>query len=231
MLYGIDLDNYNTLDDWGLYIVNREETPPEPKIYTVDIPGGNGVLDLTESLGDISYSNRQFTCLLRGKGHETSWSAKYKDIMEAIHGRRMKIIFLDDAGYYFRGRVAVTSWLCTQDRAEMTLEMDCDPYKYEVNAYGANWLWDPFDFLYSVIYDNNITISGTKNVSLEVLKMPVTPTFRASSAMTITYKGNTYALAANVDTKFYDIVLTEGTNTLTVKGNGTIQITFTNGVL
>ena len=33
--------------------------PPKPKTYTVDIPGGNGVIDLTEALtGDVSYSNR-----------------------------------------------------------------------------------------------------------------------------------------------------------------------------
>ena len=33
--------------------------PPEPKTYTIDIPGGDGVIDLTESLsGDVVYNNR-----------------------------------------------------------------------------------------------------------------------------------------------------------------------------
>ena len=231
MLQGIDLDNYNTFDNWGLYLISRKETPPQPKIYTVEIPGGDGLIDLTEALGSVAYGNRSFECILRGKGHEAAWSQKYADILAAIHGRRMQIVFPDDAGYYFDGRVTVTDWVNTGEREEMTLQMECAPYKYEINAYGANWLWDPFDFLYGIIYDNNITISGTTVVALEVLKMPVTPTFRASSAMSLQYRGNTYGLAANTDTKFYDIVLTEGINNLTFVGNGTVQITYTNGVL
>ncbi len=34
--------------------------PPEPKTYTVDIPGGNGIIDLTEALtNDVVYNNPQ----------------------------------------------------------------------------------------------------------------------------------------------------------------------------
>ena len=35
-------------------------TPPSPKTYIIDIPGGHGKLDLTESLfGDVPYDNRK----------------------------------------------------------------------------------------------------------------------------------------------------------------------------
>ena len=37
-------------------------SPPEPKTTTVEIPGRDGVLDLTESLiGDVTYNNRSMT--------------------------------------------------------------------------------------------------------------------------------------------------------------------------
>ena len=227
----LTLDNYDIFEKWGFFIVTKEIGTPEPKIYTVDIPGGDGVLDLTESLGSISYGMRPITVKLRAIGEQNKWTSVFSEIQEALHGRRMQITFSDDAGYYYVGRVKVKGFHYDFDVCEIQLDMECSPYKYEVNAYGANWLWDPFDFLYGVIYDNNITISGTTVVPLEVLKMPVTPTFRASTAMSLQYRGNTYGLAANTDMKFYDIVLTEGINNLTFVGNGTVQITYTNGIL
>ena len=43
--------------DWGLWMVDFKDEAPEPKYYTVDIPGGNSVIDLTEALnGDVVYS-------------------------------------------------------------------------------------------------------------------------------------------------------------------------------
>jgi len=233
-LYGVQFDNIHTLNDWGMYIVNRQENkPPVPKTYKIDIPGGNGSLDLTEALlGDLVYENREITCEVYVVGKDVQdWAPFYSEVLAALHGRKMKIVFDDDPSYYYIGRVAVEKWKSGRRHAELTITCDCDPFKYEINAYGSDWLWDPFDFMYGVIYDNNITVSGTTTVSLNILKMPVTPTFRASARMTLQYRGNTYGLAANVDTKFYDIVLTEGTNNLTFVGNGTVQITYTNGVL
>lgn len=231
---GIQLDNYNTLTEWGLYVVTRTDSGPQPKLYTVDVPGGNGAIDVTEAvLGSIAYSNRQIECFLRGTGPEEAWANKYSEILASIQGRKMQITFPDDIGYYYVGRVSVTDWTHNGERASLTLAMDCEPFKYEINAYGANWLWDPFDFLYGVIYDDTKTISGTTTVTVETLKMPVTPSFRATKAMTLTCEGNVYTIPADTDITFYELVLTEGSHALTFKcsGTGTVKIMFTNGVL
>ena len=235
-LYGVSFENYHTLKDWGLYIVNRQEnSPPEPKIYKVDIPGGNGSIDVTEAvLGSVAYSDRQITCEFYTLERDVlQWANLYSEIMAAIHGKKMKIIFDDDPGYYYVGRVSVQEWKSERQHAVLTVVCDCEPYKYEVNAYGANWLWDPFDFETGVIYDDTKTITGTTTVTVETLKMPVTPSFRANKAMTLTCEGNVYTIPADTDITFYELVLTEGSHNLTFKcsGTGTVKIMFTNGVL
>lgn len=235
-LYGIQFDNYHTLNDWGLYIVNRQENkPPAPKVYTVDIPGGNGVIDVTEAiLGTVAYSNREITCELYVVDQGIlDWATLYSTIMAAIHGRKMKITFDDDPGYYYKGRVSVEEWKSGRQHSVLKIKCDCEPFKYQLNAYGMDWLWDPFDFLYGVIYDDTKTITGTTVVELETLKMPVTPSFRGDTAMTVTYQGTTYTIPANKDITFYELILTEGTHQLTFKcsGTGTVKIMFTNGIL
>ncbi|MDO5131451.1 MAG: hypothetical protein Q4D81_00530 [Eubacteriales bacterium] len=234
-LYGVWFDNYHTFD-WGLYIVDRQENkPPEPKIYTVDVPGGNGVIDVTEAvLGSVAYNNREITCEFYIIDENVrNWATLYSDIMAAIHGRKMRIVFDDDPGYYYVGRVSVTNWKSGRRHSILTVTCDCEPFKYLINAYGDDWLWDPFDFEYGEILDDTKTVNSSAVVTLETLKMPVTPTFRANKAMTVAYLGKTYSIPANKDITFYDLVLTEGTHNLTFKcsGTGTVKIMFTNGVL
>lgn len=232
-LYGVQFDNKHSLHDWGLYIVNRQEIqPPSPKTVMVDIPGGNGSLDLTEAIsGEVVYKNRKIKVELYVIGGETMWANAYSEIMAYVHGKRMKVIFDDDPGYYYEGRVSVDQWKSGRQHSTITISIDADPFKYELNAYGEDWLWDPFDFLYGEIYDSSIEVSGTTSTEVVVKTMPVIPTFYASAAMTITYNGSTYSIPANKKTVIYDIRLTEGTHTLVFRGTGSVKITYTNGVL
>ena len=51
MYHSITFGDKNTWDDWHLIPSKRPSfNPPNVKSQYVDIPGGNGVLDLTESL-------------------------------------------------------------------------------------------------------------------------------------------------------------------------------------
>lgn len=106
------LTKYNTYDDWGLYLAGPVTvSPPEVYSYIVDIPGRNGALDLTESLtGDVSYYDREISCKFVCQAPRPQWPGIHGQIMNAIHGRRMKIVLSDDPDYYYEGRVYVDKW-------------------------------------------------------------------------------------------------------------------------
>ena len=66
--------------------------PPEPKTYTVDIPGGDGVIDLTDSLlGDTAYKNRKMELefYIIGLTDAQEFEAKMTDVKRYLHGNHL----------------------------------------------------------------------------------------------------------------------------------------------
>ena len=47
---GIKFGEYHSYEEWGLKLISITIGLPEPKTVLIDIPGGDGVLDLSESL-------------------------------------------------------------------------------------------------------------------------------------------------------------------------------------
>lgn len=61
-MLGVKIGNIHTYNDWKLILTKVEKSFPEPKTETQEVPGMNGILDLTESLSDdIKYKNRIIT--------------------------------------------------------------------------------------------------------------------------------------------------------------------------
>ena len=121
--------------------------PPEPKTYTVDIPGGNGVIDLTEALtGDVAYKNRkqEFTfAVIDVKNFE-----KVKtEVSNFLHGRAFDYTMTMDPGYTYHGRFSVDSYsheaYANGLLGQFKITVDANPYKlkehcaYKLNATGG----------------------------------------------------------------------------------------------
>ena len=56
---GVRFGDYHSYNDFSLILTSKTIGTPTPKTETIDIPGGDGVLDLTEFLveyGDIDES-------------------------------------------------------------------------------------------------------------------------------------------------------------------------------
>ena len=51
-------DRIHTERDWGLKLISIYIPMPDPKTQTVDIPGGDGTIDLTEINGRPAYEDR-----------------------------------------------------------------------------------------------------------------------------------------------------------------------------
>lgn len=174
--------------------------PPEPKTYTVDIPGGDGVIDLTEALtGDTAYSNRkqEFTFYIIDMDDEQTFEQRKTMVSNFLHGKAFDYQMTMDPGYTYHGRFTVKTYehsaLPSGILGGITITIDADPYKIKPQpAY-------------------NLNATGGKLFHLSSGRRPVHPTvqvdqttkFRVGDTITSVGKG-TYRLN--------DILLREGLN-------------------
>lgn len=124
-----------------------ELNPPEPKTYTVDIPGGNGVIDLTEALtGDVVYNNREqkFTFVVI----DVEDFEKVKtEVSNFLHGKEFDYTMTMDPGYTYHGRFSVESYSHSAYSngilGNIVIKVSANPYKlkehctYRLNATGG----------------------------------------------------------------------------------------------
>ncbi len=167
MYHSITFGDKNTWTDWHLIPASRPVfNPPEVKRVELDIPGGDGVIDLTSSLtGYPVYKNRTGTFefyVMNGYGN---WAQRYSEIMNYLHGRRMRAILEDDKHYFYDGRYTVDNWAPEKDRSKIVIGYNVNPYKWSIESSIGNWLWDPFSFV-----DGTIRTSLFKNISADTTK-------------------------------------------------------------
>ena len=148
---------------------------PNIKVKTIEVPGANGSLDLTESLTPYPlYQKRtgsfEFALLMnRGEwynqyknihglnpqhAHDTSGSSSviYSDLLNKIHGRKCRLFLEDDPYWFYEGRVAVSQWEPSTDGTwpKITLNYELDPFKYSVDDIGS---------LSQIIFANFVSIT------------------------------------------------------------------------
>lgn len=121
---GVDL-----YDRFGLALVGCTLEPPEPKAYSVDVPGGDGALDLTEAIaGDVAFSNRRMTFDFASVLPD-SFEAVKTQVSNFLHGRRMDFELGDDPGYTYTGRFSVSEYYGLMHHGHIEVTVDADPYK------------------------------------------------------------------------------------------------------
>ena len=232
---GVTFGTKHSYTDLDLILSSKEIGMPEPKTETVDVPGADGELDLTDALIDeIKYENRTLTFTFTVLNAVKRWAAKLSEVNNYLHGKKMRVIMDDDAAFYYYGRCKVNSYASSKTLGTIVIEVDVEPYKIDLNSLteaGTDWLWDPFSFLTGCIYTSGFTIDGETVITLYCPGMPVSPTFLSDSDMTITFDGTEYELEANTETTWYEIRLQAGENEITVTGSGTLTITYEGGSL
>lgn len=245
MYHSVIFGEKNTWDDWHLVPSSRPVfNPPSVKTNTVDIPGGNGVIDLTEALtGYPLYNNRTGSlefivvndCFEPVETHQ-EWYDIYSDIMDYLHGQKMKAVLEDDKDYYYEGRFAVNSWKSDQNYSIITIDYDIGPYKWSFHTSLDN------DIFKNISVTNSYTVH-TFDKSL-FGRAPVCPSFVVSTSsgegMSIRYyqtnsDGTTSQITATVKDgtrQIENIVFLGNEETIAFKcvsGTGTVSIDFRPG--
>ena len=211
---GITFGDYHTWDDFGLVISSREVLAPKPKTHYVDIEGANGSLDFTEAFGDIKYERRTLKYKVTSTAPRSEFWTKFTEVLNALHGRELKIIDDEDPDYYYLGRVIIDKWSIDKVIGSFTISVDAEPFKYH---------------LYETVRTD--TITGTKTMVYRNDRMSVVPVFRVSSPMDLVFGSYKISISSGADYKAPEIVFREGNNSLVVTGEGNLTVRYQEGAL
>lgn len=191
--------------------------PPSPKTYTVDIPGGNGKLDLTESLlGDTAYENREqefiFYVLnmtdsdivkIESGSFKTvrtitdTFEAVKTEISNFLHGKAFDYVMTMDPGYIYHGRFAVSEYSHTLYANGL---LGAIKIKIEAN---------PFKTKAAQVFKTDAV--GGKTVYFPSGRLRVRPTIETDGLTKVIYKNKLIRLQQGSWT-INDLLFEEGTN-------------------
>lgn len=189
MYHSVTFGEKNTYDDWRLVPSSRPLfNPPSQKVTTLDIPGGDGLIDLSEALtGYPVYQNRTGSIEFIVLNDFRPWEVAYSDIMNYLHGRTMRAILEDDPNYFYEGRFTVNKWASQKDWSRITIDYDVGPYKWSLESSIDPWKWDPFNFqngkIRSGMFANVKVTTAEREIVIDgrlVGRAPVCPVFIAS---------------------------------------------------
>lgn len=181
---------------------------PEPKTKQIEIPGMDGVLDLTESTGAVRYATREISLRFTATN-----KAKLDKLMNDIHGRQKKIILDREPDYVYTGRCTVDSILISGPFFVMDAHVTCDPYKLMKRK---------------TLYVKQIT--GSETIILTNDAMWTTPEITVDAPMYVTFENKKYKLDVG---NYYieDIVMRQKYNRFVVEGRGKITFRYQEGRL
>ena len=216
--HSIQIGDYNTYDDWSLVPTSRPVfQPPKLDSNIVSIPGSAFPLDLTNIFtrytGTAPYKPVTSNIEFMVTDKKIPWWGLYSVIKNSIHGKRLRVVLLDDPDYYYDSLVEVGEWTSGESRSRITISFTPDPYRVEKEA-----------------VQRTVTVNNSASVTLKGSDMPVVPVIAVSAGMSVTFDGTAHSLSAG-DNVIDDILLLNGDNVLTFSGSGTAVITYRRGKL
>lgn len=207
-MYGVWFDDMHLGGTPDLIMNYARVGTPAAKAKEIEVPGMDGVLDITESLGEVKYQSRQISFKFT-----TTSSRRIGELVNTLHGQRKKIILDRDEAFYYLGRLEAADPVVNGNLASIEIAARCEPYKYKAH-----------------ITRHKEDINGASNIVLLNEKMQAIPRITLAERMQITFEGRVYDLAAG-EYEIAGIVLKQGYNRFRVEGNGTILFRYQEGAL
>lgn len=233
MYHSIMFGDKNTWDDWFLIPSSRPVfNPPEPKTLYLEVPGVDGLFDLTTALtGDVRYGSRTGSLeFIVDNGHK-EWFELYSDISDYLHGQKMKAILEDDPSYYYEGRFTVNEWKSDKLHSLIKIDYVTDPYKLELFSGIEDWVWDSFSFESGIIREyKDLQVDNELTVTIPGRRKKVIPTIICSSDMQVEYNEISCPLTTGKN-RIPELVMGIGEHVLKFTGTGTLSIEYRGGSL
>lgn len=214
MIQNMTIDGVNVLRDLGIFIKTRSIQLPEMKTFFVDVPGADGVLDLSTALtgGDMKFEDREVTIEFTTPG---SYVGARDDLARLVHGRSVEFSFQDDPDFYFIARRArIDEWEYDEDGVPtFTVVFQAHPYRYRRELTRVEF-----------------TVDGSPLI-IENSRMWTRATFTASRDMSVFFGGAKWQLPGGEPRVIRDLVLREGKNSLLFTGAGSVVVEYQEGEL
>lgn len=227
----VDFDGVRTDKDWGLKLLSVRISPPEIKTKSIDVPGIDGEIDLSEIFGDVRYQNRSIEYVFDAACDLSAWPALTSEIANYLHGRKRKAINGFDRSFYWVGRFEVDTQKSDCFMSKITITGNVDPYKYDIEDGSESWKWDPFSFRTGIIRNySKRQINGSGTITIIGRRKRVNPTIITDAEMTVACEGQVISLQPGA-TVAYELQLGEGRHDLTFTGTGTVTVLYRGGSL
>ena len=131
---GVTFGNLHSYRDLHLILAEKIIGTPSPKTELIDIPGSDGVLDFTEFFDGIKYNNRKLSFEFSTLVPQSEFMTLFSTVQNALHGQKMMIYLDDDPEWYYIGRINVSEWKSDKLHGKLTVDCDCEPYKYRMTS-------------------------------------------------------------------------------------------------
>ncbi len=218
---GVTFDEqWHTEDDWKLKPVRIYISMPEVKEQKIDIPGGDGTIDLTEINGRPSYGMRRVELEYDLPNiNNQEWHEIFSEIGAAIAGRKIKMVLDDEPDHYYMVRLKVDGEKTDYINGEITLSGTAEPFKFDLQSSGEPWKWDIFNFHTGVIRQlMDIQITGS-NRTVKILGAGEPFKFDLQSSGE-PWKWDIFNFHTGVIRQLMDIQITGSNRTVKILGAG-----------
>lgn len=211
-MMGVEFNGIHSYRDLNLILSEIIIPPATPKTNYVDIPGGDGSVDLTEALGEVKYKDREcsFTFTVF---KSDDFEQKKREISNLLNGKKVIITVDKDPGYYWEGRCSIDEYKSDRNIHKIVVGAIVAPYK-----------------LRNVTTTVLVAAGTNVSVTLENSRKRVIPTIRNTATSTIVFNGNAYTIEAGTH-KVLDIELLEGSNEIVVTSTGSTKFVYQEGDL
>ena len=212
MMKGMTFGDIHSYRDLNLVLSKVVIPPAAVKTNFVDIPGGDGSVDLTEALGEVRYKDRECSFTFTVFPSD-DFEEKKREVSNLLNGRRFKIILDKDSGYFWNGRCSVDGYASDKKINTIVVKATVSPYKLKVNL-------------------TKIIVPAGNEVNRMLLnsRKTVVPTITSTANATIIFGGNTYTINPGTH-RILNIELVEGGNDVTVTSTGDVEFTYQEGDL
>lgn len=204
------INGKKSYDDFDLCISDRNISPPKKKSIKESVPFSNMVYDFSNINGEIYWEERKLEYSFDIAEISTD---KMEEVKSKVSNWLMNVQDTDIydpyiGDYHFHGSFDSASW--DEDFGEGSLKVSFLVYPYKIsNA--------------DVVNELEINKELTKTITNESAHR-IAPTIISSGTFTITLNNKTYSVGNGTHTNVF--YLESGENTLTIKGSGSITISY-----